>query len=118
MSTPNQTKLTVEEVLKDFDCIENKSVASEKALIREGFVTDYQLFWLSNIRDLRWDICSRFISSKNIQNLWATKLTLKNLTPVEGSVYIKSEIHSYVISIPTQESIARCVLPILHKTTQ
>lgn len=92
MSTSNQTNLTVAEaqkVLKDFNYIENKSVAaSEKALIREALLlitsfSDYQIF----------GICA----DTSTQGLLALKTyseslgykTSFDLTPVEGSVYIK-----------------------------
>ena len=92
MSTPNQTNLTVEEaqrVLKDFNCIENQSVAaSEKALIREALLlitsfSDYQIL----------GICA----DTSAQGLLALKTyseslgykTNFDLIPVEGSVYIK-----------------------------
>lgn len=92
MSTPNQTNLTVEEaqkILKDFNCIESKSVAaSEKALIREALLliasfSDYQIL----------GICA----DTSAQGLLALKTysealgykTNFDLIPVEGSVYIK-----------------------------
>jgi hypothetical protein len=92
MSTQNQTNLTVEEaqkVLKDFNCIEDKSVtASEKALIQEALLlissySDYQIL----------GICA----DTSAQGLLALKTYSESLgykpnldlTPVEGSVYIK-----------------------------
>lgn len=91
MSTPNQTNLTVEEaqkVLKDFNGIDKSVAASEKALIREALllitsVSDYQIL----------GICA----DTSAQGLLALKTyseslgykTNFDLTPVEGSVYIK-----------------------------
>lgn len=91
MSTPNQTNLTVKEaqrVLKDFNCIDKSVAASEKALIREALLlitsfSDYQIL----------GICA----DTSAQGLLALKTyseslgykTNFDLTPVEGSVYIK-----------------------------
>lgn len=92
MSTQNSTNLTFEEaqkILKGFSCVESKSVAaSEKALIREALLlivsfSDYQML----------GICA----DTSTQGLLALKTysealgyeATADLTPVEGSVYIK-----------------------------
>jgi len=92
MSTQYSTNLTVEEaqkILKGFNCIESKPVAaSEKALIREALLllasfSDYQIL----------GVCA----DTSAQGLLALKTysealgyeAILDLTPVQGSVYIK-----------------------------
>ena len=92
MSTQNSTNLTVEEaqkILKDFNCIESKSVAaSEKALIREALLllasfSDYQILGVCADTSAQG-----LLALKTYSEALGYEATL-DLTPVEGSVYIK-----------------------------
>ena len=93
MPTPNSTQLTLQEaqeLLKQFNCIENKSInsESEKDLIRQALLlltehSDYQIL----------GICA----DTAVQGLSALKTYSEalgyqpnlNLTPIDGSVYLK-----------------------------
>lgn len=91
MSTPNQTNLTVEEaqkVLKDFNCIDKSVTALEKVLIREALLlitsrSDYQILGIcADTSD------EGLLALKTYSESLGYKTNF-DLTPVEGSVYIK-----------------------------
>lgn len=95
MFTPNPTNLTVEEaqkILKDFSCIESKSVAaSEKALIRQALLlltsfSDYQ-----NLGICADSATEGFLAMEAYLKALGYKAPLNNadIPKFEGSVYIK-----------------------------
>lgn len=92
MSTQNPNNLTVEKaqkILKDFSCIESKFVAaSEKVLIRQALLllsscSEYQMLGVC-----AGTSAQGLLALKTYSEALGYKATL-DLTPVEGSVYIK-----------------------------
>lgn len=114
MSTQNSTNLTVQEaqqLLKPFNCIENKSVnsESEKALLRKALLlltehSDYQIL----------GICA----DTTLQGLSALKSYAQalgyqpslNLEPIDGSVYIKFNPNSGMCYLDSYTGTHRGVL--------
>ncbi|NES22155.1 MAG: DUF1824 family protein [Symploca sp. SIO3E6] len=114
MSTQNSTHLTIpeaQELLKPFNCIENKSIDSEaeKVLIRQALLvltqhSDYQIL----------GICAETVA----QGLSALKTYSKalgyqpnlDLTPIDGSVYIKFNPNSGLCYLDSYTGTHRGVL--------
>ena len=114
MSTQNSTHLTIQEaqeVLKPFNCIENKSIDSEaeKVLIRQALLlltqhSDYQILGICA------DTVAQGLSAlKTYSDALGYQPNL-DLTPIDGSVYIKFNPNSGLCYLDSYTGTHRGVL--------